>query len=59
MALKIEVHDEIATQRRPACISIYDGNELVQVIVAEIKQEKGADNGKYGVVKITHIHNIP
>ncbi|MEK7151717.1 MAG: hypothetical protein AAB784_03335 [Patescibacteria group bacterium] len=53
--IRVEIAQELAIGITPAYVLIYNNDELVTTIVAEIEQEKGADGKYYPCVKLKEI----
>ena len=47
MAIRVEVESEIGTSCNPAKVLIYEDDDLVVTVIAEVEPKQGADGGWY------------
>lgn len=52
MAIRIEIESEIAVSDRPARVLVYENDQLVGEIIAEVELKQGADDGYYHCVTL-------
>ncbi|MEK7520695.1 MAG: hypothetical protein AAB560_01300 [Patescibacteria group bacterium] len=50
MAIRVEVESEIGTSCNPAKVLIYEDDDLVVTVIAEVEPKQGADGGWYPCV---------
>ncbi len=50
--VRVEIQSEIAIVRRPARVLVYNGEQLVAEIIAEIEPKQGWDGGYYPCVTL-------
>lgn len=55
MAIRLEIKSEIATSREPAKVLVYENENLVAKIIAEVELKQGADGGWYHCVTIKKV----
>lgn len=49
---RVDIESELGTSRRPARVLVYDGDQLVSEVIAEVELKMGADGGFYHCVTL-------
>lgn len=55
MAIRIEIESETAVSKRPARALVYENDQLVAEVIAEVDLKQGADDGYYHCVTLKKI----
>ncbi len=50
--IRVDIESEVGTPDRPARVLVYDGDQLVVEVVAEVELKQGADSGYYHYVTL-------
>ena len=50
--VRVEIKSEIATSDHPACVLVYESDQLVAKVIAEVELKPGADGGYYHCVTL-------
>jgi len=50
--IRVDIESEVGTSDRPARVLVYNGDQLVVEVVAEVELKQGADSGYYPCVTL-------
>ena len=53
--VRVQIYSEVATSRRPARVCVYEGEELIAEVEANIEPKQGADGGYYDCVVLKEV----
>ncbi len=53
--VRVEIESEIGISRRPARVLVYEGDQLVTEVEAEVELKPGADGGYYHCVTLKKV----